>query len=103
MENIKEKTLRDLVPAEYAEKLKALKKLEKEVKQLEEAFKKDLTEGMKELNVVEIKINDIKFRYIDEADREDFDKAKLKLDSPEIYAKYVTTKKVAPYIRTTVC
>jgi len=102
MENIKEKTLRDLVPAEYAEKLKAFKKLEKELKQLDEAFRKDLTEGMKELNVVEIKVDDVKFRYVDETTKEDFDKAKLKLENPEVYAKYVTTKPVSAYIRTSI-
>lgn len=103
MENkIFERTLSDMVPEGYAEKLKQLKILQKEIKMMEDAFKDNLCEMMGRANIVEMCVDGVKFRYINGTVRETFDSKKFMAEHPKMYKEYITNTPVSEYIRTTV-
>lgn len=102
MENLVEKGLKDLVPSDYASKLKKLKKLQKEIQTMEKSFKDELKNSMHQYNVIEISVDDVKFRYVAESTKPCFDEAKFKEEHEDLYVQYQTTKTTSDYIRTTI-
>lgn len=102
MENLVEKGLKDLVPSDYASKLKELKKLQKEIQNMEKEFKDALKDNMHQYNIIEICVDDVKFRYVAESTRPCFDEARFKEEHQDLYTQYQTTKTTSDYIRTTI-
>lgn len=94
--------LENLIPAGYTAKLKELRRLEKEVEDMEKAFKDTLKYEMSIHNIIEIKVDGVKLRYIDAYTREDFDKKRFALEHPIQYKNYLKTTEVKDSLRATI-
>ena len=96
---------RDLVPNDFVEKYKALKKAQDELNEIEENVKKKLLEmfeSIPELESNTVTIDGLKFTYVGPSKRKSVDTKKLKEEHPDIYAKCLKTSQVKSSIRTSI-
>lgn len=94
---------RDLVPNDFVEKYKALKKAQDELNEIEENVKKKLLEMFESIPDLEsntVTIDGLKFTYVGPSKRKSVDTKKLKEEYPEIYKKLIKESDVASSIRT---
>lgn len=96
------KKLNNIIPKNYIEKLKTLKKLQEELKELEKTFKTDLKDKMYLNNIKNLELDGVRFSYVNGYDKTELDAAKLAAEHPTIYKKYVVKKAVASTLKTTI-
>lgn len=96
---------KDLMPKDFVKKYKQMKKLEAEIKQMEDTFKENLIQMFESIPCIEtntIALDGLKFTYVSPSTRTTVDSKKLKEEYPEIYKKVIKTSDVKSSIRTSV-
>ena len=96
------KKLTNIIPNNYIEKLKAFKKLESELKELEKTFENDLKENLKRGNVSSAELDGVRFTYTKEYEKLVFDSAKFAAEHPNTYKKYISKKIYKDSIKKTI-
>lgn len=95
MELIKQENGALALGAEISLKIANLEKAYKDIKEQEEALKKQVLEAMEDNNIKKLDNELLTITYIEPTDRETFDSKTFKADNPDLYDAYVrmsTTK-----------
>lgn len=96
---------KDLMPKDFVKKYKQMKKLEAEIKTMEDAFKEQLIQVFESIPCIEtntVALDGLKFTYVSSSTRNTVDSKKLQEEYPEIYKKVLKTSNVKSSIRTSI-
>ena len=96
------KKLENIIPEKYIEKLKALKELEKEVKELEKTFENELKENFKHGSISSAELDGVRFTYTKAYSKTVFDSAKFAAEHPNTYKKYTKNQDYKDSIKKTI-
>lgn len=95
---------KNLIPADFAKKYKAMKKLQSEIEKIENQVKDGLIEMFGSITDApsSVTIDGLKFTYVRPSTKKTFDSKKFQEDHPEMYDKYIRESAVKASIRTSV-
>ena len=96
------KKLENIIPTNYIEKLKAFKKLESELKELEKNFEEELKENLKKGNISSAELDGVRFTYTKGYSKTVFDSAKFAAEHPNTYKKYTKNQDYKDSIKKTI-
>lgn len=71
----------------------------KEIKKQQEVLRSALLEAMEENNIVKLDGEYVTITYVQSTEREEFDKAKFRVDNPDLYDDYIKMSPVKASLR----
>lgn len=88
-----------LLDAQTAVRIAEFERKAKEIKDAEDALKKEILEEMAEKGIIKIETDDMTITYVAPTDRESFDSKRLRAEKPDLYDEYVNISPVKASVR----
>lgn len=88
-----------LLDAQTAVRIAEFERKAKEIKDAEDALKKEILEEMAEKGIIKIETDDMTITYVAPTDRESFDSKRLRIERPDLYDEYVNISPVKASVR----
>lgn len=88
-----------LLDAQTAVRIAEFERKAKEIKEAEDALKKEILEEMEAKGIVKVETEEMTITYVAPTDRETFDSKRLRAENPSLYDEYINISPVKASVR----